>query len=157
MSDNALENVKSWWGHQMQGYVRFSNPEAKVSPKMQQLPSKIFKPLLVSFFFLRKRLSVKSLNCETQQADNCSPYSHETMRTVMCTVVWLTRSSRQMWWDSTMAASSDVSLLSDKASSHDWPSVTLSQRTGLMMVRWSFNVTEHYLILILSVERSIIL
>lgn len=120
--------------------------------------TKTFKPLLDSFFFLRKRMSAKSPKLWNPTGrKRLYPYSHETIRTVMCTVGWLTRSSRQMWWDSTMEASSDVPLLSHKASSHDRPALSLSRRMRLMMVRWSLSVTEAGLMLILHVERSIIL
>lgn len=55
------------------------------------------------------------------------------------------------------AASSDVPPLSDKASSHDWPSLSLRHRQKFIIVGWSFNVTEACLILILNVKHRIIL
>lgn len=88
-------------------------------------------------------------------------YSNQTMstdQTVMCTVGWLTWNSGQMRWDPTMAASSDVPLLSNKAPSHDRrsePEEEVNYRE--MMVRWNFNETEAGLILILNIRCSIIL
>lgn len=57
-------------------------------------------------------------------------------QTVMCSVDWLTWNRRQMWWSSTVSASSDLPLLPDKASPHDRPSLGPSQRMGLIITKW---------------------